>query len=237
MIKKILGIIQLLKLMQALKFYSKSNFCLWFYKHYINFKFFKFIKTIKIKDTSKYKKVQNNIFKILEKETIRYVTNKKKKNKKTLKNKWKLKLLNLMKKDNNIKIWFKYLYNKLTKSKILKKKYLFILLKFNNNIKKLYQNKLNNSLKLFQNKNLILKKININYKLMDNIWWQYSNYSKIRRLKLIKHSKGNLRIKRRFNNKYWIKRNNKKILHWKNLRRLFIQQKKKKNIFLIWIIN
>ena len=95
----------------------------------------------------------------------------------------------------------------------------------------MYQNKLNNNLKIFKNKYFILKKININYKLMDNIWWQYSNYSKIRRLKLIKHSKGNLRIKHRFNNKYWIKRNNKKILHWKILRRLFIHKKKKKIFF------
>ena len=217
--------------MQALKFYSKSNFCLWFYKHYINFKYLKFIKTIKIKNIHKYKKVQNNILKILKKEKRKNVKQINKKQKKNLKNKWKLKLLNLIKKDNNIKVWFKYLYNKLTKSRILKKKYLGILLKFNNNLKKLYQNKLNNNLKIFKNKYFILKKININYKLMDNIWWQYSNYSKIRRLKLIKHSKGNLRIKHRFNNKYWIKRNNKKILHWKNLRRLFIHKKKKKKYF------
>jgi len=49
--------------MQALKFYSKSNFCLWFYKHYINFKFFKFIKTINKNYKPKYKKIQNNILK------------------------------------------------------------------------------------------------------------------------------------------------------------------------------
>ena len=73
--------------MQALKFYSKANFCLWFYKHYINFKFFKFIKTINIKNTSKYKKVQNNIFKILAKEKIKYVIQDKKKTKNFLKNK------------------------------------------------------------------------------------------------------------------------------------------------------
>jgi hypothetical protein len=73
--------------MQALKFYSKSNFCLWFYKHYINFKFFKFIKTINLKDIHKYKKLQNNIFKILEKEKIKYVKKLKRKQKKILKNK------------------------------------------------------------------------------------------------------------------------------------------------------
>jgi len=83
---------------------------------------------------------------------------------------------------------------------------------------------------MYYNKNLQFKKYIIYYEVFDKSFWKYSNYTKIKRLKLIK--KKNKKIKNWFRNKYWIKKNYKTILLYKTYYRLLSKFGKNNNKFL-----
>ena len=97
---------------------------------------------------------------------------------------------NVVKKKKHKKIlnWMIYLYSKLDKQ-FNKNVYINFILKFKKILTNLYKNKIVNKNYYGFDNNLFLGKTNVHYNFLGEIWNEYSNFSRIRRINLLKSKK------------------------------------------------